>query len=398
MTSPLLSVIEQICQEKKIKPEQVIAAIEQALSAAYRREFHAKNQNIQIQFNPQTQEIRVFDVKTVVEDMALEEEPETKKATKTKEKNKKEVEKTTEERPRFNPKTQIMLSEAKKIKPDIKVGEEIRTELPVPKDFGRVAAQTAKQVIIQKLREFERQSIYDLYKQQEGKVVSGVIQRRERDLILVDLSDAEAILPLSEQVQEEKYQPGMKLKFLILAVNQTTKGPQIILSRRAPQIVLEIFKEEIPEIANGTVEIKNIVREAGYRTKVVVFTEEKGVDPVGSCIGQRGVRIQTIINALGGEKVDVIEYNPNPVRFIANAVAPAKATEIKLNEKEKKALVIVKPNQLSLAIGRSGLNAKLISELTGWTIEIRSEEEIKKETVGESQAQEELKTAPADKQ
>jgi len=386
MTSPILSAIEQICQEKKIKPEQVLLAIEQALAAAYRREFRAKNQNIQVKFNPETQEIRVFDVKTVVEDIALDETKEKAGEDKAQEKNQKdkkekEEKETTseilleeEEKPRFNPKTQIMLSEAKKIKKDAVLGEEIRTELPVPKDFGRVAAQTAKQVIIQKLREIERQTIYDLYKQKQGQVVDGVVQRRERDAILVDLQGVEAVLPFSEQIDGERYNPGSRLKFFILAVNQTTKGPEIVLSRRAPEIVLEVFKQEIPEVASGAVQIKNIVREAGYRTKVAVFTEEKKIDPIGSCVGQRGVRIQTIINALGGEKVDIIEYSPNPSRFIVNAIAPAKVSEIKIDEKHKQAVVTVKPNQYSLAIGRSGLNIRLASQLTGWKIEIKPEE------------------------
>ncbi len=381
MTSPLLSAIEQICREKKIKPEQVLSAIEQALAAAYRREFRAKSQNVQVQFNPNTQEIRVFDVKTVVEDMETEEEEEgqskiEKKEKKPKNKKQKEKEETAEKegKLKFNPKTQIMLSEAKKIKKDIKVGQEIKTELPVPTGFGRVAAQTAKQVIVQKLREIERQTIYDLYKQQEGLVVTGTVQRRERANILVDFPEVTAILPLEEQIKEEVYRPGSKLKFLILSVNQTAKGPEIILSRRAPEIVLEIFKQEIPEIASGAIEIKAIAREAGYRTKVAVFAEKKNVDPIGSCIGQRGARIQTIINALGGEKVDIVEYSPDPSRFIVNAIAPTKVTEINIDKKEKKATLTVKPNQLSLAIGRTGLNVKLASQLTGWKIEIKPEE------------------------
>ncbi len=392
MISPLLNAIEQICQEKKIKPEQVLLAIEQALAAAYRRECHAKNQNIQVQFNPATQEIRVFDVKTVVEDIDLEkkEKAETKPEKKSKagkkglqKKSKKEVEKSEEEiegKSKFNPKSQIMLSEAKKIKKKVKLGEEIRTELPVPKDFGRVAAQTAKQVIIQKLRELERQAIFDFYKQKEGQVVNGVVQRREKDIVLVDLAETEAILPSSEQIREEKYSAGARLKFHILAVNQTARGPQIILSRYSPEIVLEIFKQEIPEIASGAVEIKAIAREAGYKAKVAVYTEEKNIDPIGSCVGQRGIRVQTIINDLGGEKVDIIEYSPNPSRFIVNALAPAKVSEIKIDEKEKRAQVIVKPNQLSLIIGRAGLNVRLASQLTGWKIEVKAEEEIKKET------------------
>lgn len=396
MELTILQAIEQICQEKKLTKEQVLVAIEQALAAAYRRDYGEKNQNIKVEFNPVDGSMKVFDVKTVVEDVPIEKEEkskvkkkEVKKEKKTKKKAKTEkVEKEdlsatalaeTEKR-RFNPKTEIQLSEAKKIKKSYKVGDMIITEMPLPTGFGRVAAQTAKQVIIQRLREAERQTIFDRYKSQEGQIIDGVIQRRERNMILVDLPEVTAVLPSSEQIMEEKYFPGQKLKFYLQVVRQTVKGPEIILSRRHPEILRELFKQEIPEIANGVVEIKAVAREAGSRAKVAVWTEERGIDPVGACIGQKGVRIQTIIAELGGEKVDIIEWHKEPIKFISNALSPAKIQSIELDEKNKKALIKVKEEHLSLAIGRAGQNVRLASRLTGYEIEIQTVPKEKQET------------------
>lgn len=370
MEPTILQAIEQICQEKKISKELVLGAIEQSLAAAYRKDYGQKNQNIKVEFNPVDGSMRVFDVKTVVEDLPLEEDKE-KKATK----KKKEMEvktKETEEKRRFNPRTEIQISDAKKIKKEVKIGDEIKTELKAPADFGRVAAQTAKQVIIQRLREAERQTIFDKYKTQEGTVIIGTIQRQEKKVVLVDLGDVTAILPGSEQIMEEHYRPGQKLRFYIQAVKQGPKGPEIILSRRNPEIIREVFKLEVPEIENGIVEIKAVAREAGSRAKVAVWTSEKGVDPVGACIGQRGVRIQAIIAELGGEKVDIIEWDEDPVKFVTNALSPAKIQSLELDEKNKKAIVKVKEEHLSLAIGRAGQNIRLASRLTGWHIEVQT--------------------------
>jgi N utilization substance protein A len=371
MEPTILQAIEQICQEKKLSKEIVLGAIEQALAAAYRRDYGHKNQNIKVEFNPENGSMRVFDVKTVVEDLPKE----------TKEKTKEE----TGEKRRFNPKTEIQLSEAKKINKNIKVGETLITELPLPTGFGRVAAQTAKQVIVQRLREAERQTIFERYKSQEGKIITGVIQRKEKNMVLVDLPDITALLPPSEQILEEKYIPGQKMQFYLQAVKQTTKGPEIILSRRHPEIIRELFKQEIPEIANGIVEIKAVAREAGSRAKVAVWTKEKGVDPVGACIGQKGVRIQTIIAQLGGEKIDIIEWDEDPKKFVANALSPAKIQSLELDEKNKKAIIKTKEEHLSLAIGRAGQNIRLASRLTGYEIEVQTIPKEEKEKTEEKE-------------
>jgi N utilization substance protein A len=348
-----LELIEQISQEKKLSKETVINAIEQALAAAYRKDYGEKNQNIKVKFNPVDGSMQIFDVKTVVEDL-------------------KEGGKIEEKR-QFNPKTQIFLSEAKKINKDYKVGDQVITELPLPTGFGRIAAQTAKQVIIQKLREAERESLYERYKLQEGKIITGTIQRKgKNNIILVDLGDVFAFLPPSEQIPEEKYKPGSKMQFYLQVVKQTTKGPEIILSRRHVELVKALFRQEIPEVANGLVEIKAIAREAGSRTKVAVFSKEKNIDPVGACIGQKGVRIQTIISQLGGEKIDIIEWNEDPLKFISNALSPAKIQSLEIDEKNKKAIVKVKEEHLSLAIGKAGQNIRLASRLTGYEIEIQT--------------------------
>lgn len=419
MEPTILQAIEQICQEKKLPKEAVLAAIEQAMAAAYRRDYGEKNQNVKVEFNPVDGSMKVFDIKTVVEDLPEEEEAE-KEKTKA-EKKKKTTKKTKkakieeenspvvasiatgeeEEKRRFNLRTEIQFSEAKKINKKIKIGEIIVTELPLPTGFGRVAAQTAKQVIVQRLREAERQTIFDRYKSQEGQVINGVVQRREKNMILVDLPDTAAILPSSEQIFEEQYIPGQKLKFYLQAVRQSLRGPEIIVSRRHPEILKELFRQEIPEIASGVVEIKAVAREAGSRAKVAVWTDEKGVDPVGACIGQRGVRIQTVISQLGGEKVDIIEWDEDPAKFVVNALSPAKIQSVEINKETKKAIVKIKEEHLSLAIGRAGQNVRLASRLAGHNIEIQTmvveKAEIKEELPAEEKDKTEEKPAKKEK-
>jgi len=387
----ILSAIEEICREKKLSKEQVLEAIEQALASAYRKDFGNKMQNLKVEFDPDTGKMKVFDEKTVVEDLpepssaeASEDEPSSAEATEGKEEEKnlssdlsaetlvKEETLVKDER-RFNPKTEIQISEIKKTKKKVKIGDVIKTPLEIPANFGRIAAQTAKQVIVQKLREAEREAIYEKYKGQEGKVINGIIQGRERQIILIDLGEISAILPLSEQIREERYLPDQKIKVYVVSVNKTPKGPEIIVSRRHAEVLKELFKLEIPEIANGVVEIKAIAREAGARSKVAVWTKEETVDPVGACIGQRGVRIQTVIAEIGGEKIDIIEYDESPEKFVINALAPAKVASLKINEKQKTALAKVIDNQLSLAIGRNGQNVRLAAKLTGWRIDIQEE-------------------------
>ena len=384
MESTILSAIQQICEEKNLSPEQVLEAIEQALSAAFRKDFGEKNQNIKVEFNPENKRMKIFDVKTVVEDI-LEEEKIEKKAKNNNEEGGKEQEKK-----HFNPRTEIQISEAKLLRPNdkkivknkIKIGDIIRTLLEVPSEFGRIAAQTAKQVITQRLREAEREIIFEKYKEQQGKVINGTIQRQEKYTTFVDLGDTTAVLPSYEQILQERYSPDQKIKVFVMSVNQGSKGPEIVVSRRHPEILKELFKTEIPEVTNGSVEIRAIAREPGSRSKIAVWTEEKNLDPIGSCVGQKGIRIQTIIAESGGEKIDIIRYSEDSQEFISNALSPAKISSIEINEKEKTALVKVKQDQLSLAIGKSGQNVRLAARLTGWKINIKEyieEQEVKKE-------------------
>lgn len=390
--SELSSAIKQICEEKNLDYDMVVSAIELALAAAYRKDFGEKNQNIRVEFDVKTGSSKVFDVKTVVEDFSEEElkkleelkerqqaEFEANKdkpfiATKKNEKELNETENEEEEIRKFNPRTEIQLSEAKILKSGVKVGEEVVSDLPIPESYGRMAAQTAKQVIVQKLREIERDMIFSEFKDKEREVVSGVVQRHEPRFVLVDLGKASGYLPYEEQVVGERYNPGERVKVYIKEVRLGHKGAEIILSRKSEEILKKVFYLEIPEISNGLIEIKGVAREAGSRSKVAIYTEAENVDPVGSCVGQRGARIQTIINELGGEKVDIIEYNEDPSKFIINSLSPAQILEIKLNEAERKAVVKVAADKLSLAIGKNGQNVRLAARLTGWKIDIIADE------------------------
>lgn len=388
MVSEITQVMKSICEEKGIPYESVLETIQAALAAAYRKDFGNKMQNIQVKFDPETQHIEVFDVKTVVEDISEEGEDIKKsqegeknvvdKQEKFDKKQGKESENTSmesapEERRHFNPKTEIQLSDARKIKKNAKIGDVIMTQLEVPGSFGRMAAQTAKQVIIQKLREVEREMLYNEFKKKEHTVVLGTVQRREGRVVYIDLGKAVGILLPEEQVPREAYNPGDRLKVYVVSVEKTSKGPEILVSRSRPEIVEAFFRAEIPEIVSGAVQIKGIAREAGSRTKIAVWTDQDNIDPIGSCIGQRGARVQTIISELKGEKIDIIEYSDDMEEFIENALSPAKITDIQLNGEEKTALVTVPEDQLSLAIGRSGQNVRLAAKLTGWKIDIVTE-------------------------
>jgi len=384
-----MAAIQQICDEKGLKKEQVIETIQAALAAAYRKDFGNKEQNIKVKFDPETGAARVFDEKTVVEDMDLEEIERQRQELyaqreewlQRKKKAEEAGEEFTELDPlevadikRFNPKTDIMLSEARKIKPDAEVGDIIVQELEVPAEYGRVAAQTAKQVIIQKLREIERETVFEEYKTKEHELVNGIIQRVEGRMVYVDLGKVLAIMPPEEQVPGEPYRPGSKYKVYIVSVERGSKGPEIVVSRSHPEVLAKMFTLEVPEIAAGTVEIKAIAREAGSRSKIAVVANQDNIDPIGSCVGQRGTRVQTIINELGGEKIDIIEWSEDPAQFIANALSPAQVLAVEIDEKEKKAVATVKEDQLSLAIGKAGQNVRLAAKLTGWKIDIASEQ------------------------
>lgn len=411
MASPISQAMRQIADEKNIPYESVLETVATALSAAYRKDFGNKNQNIQVEFDPEkydgmTGGIRVFDVKLVVEDMKLDEgyferfdaahapkkrepgergrdrapEPEVVAAP---------VDAVTGDEFKFNPKTMVMLSDARDIKSDARVGEELRVELTVPAAFGRMAAQTAKQVILQKLREAERGVIFNDFKSREGELMNVTVQRREGRVVLIDLGRATGVLLPEDQIETERYFPGTRIKALLREVTMSTRGPEIRLTRAAPALVGALFVQEIPEIANGTVEMKEIAREAGSRTKVAVTTSDDAIDPIGSCIGQRGTRIQTIIRELAGEKVDIIEWHDDAAKFIAAALSPAKVENVELRDEEHLAIVQVKPDQLSLAIGKGGQNVRLAAKLTNWKITIVEQggKVVADSTVGELTAE-----------
>ncbi len=403
--SDITSAIKQICEEKNLSYEAVLETIESALAAAYRKDFGEKNQNIKVKFDPETAKSKVYDVKTVVEDMPEEEEVDASASSAQEGEIKVEATKkpetgvaqeaTGEEVRKLNPKTELQIKDAKLIKKTAKIGDVMKTKLQVPDAYGRMAAQTAKQVIIQKLREAEREMIFSEFKNKEHEVVAGVVQRREGRTVLVDLDKAGGILPFEEQIMNERYCTGDRVKVYIKQVGVSPRGPEIILSRTSDEILKKVFYLEIPEIANGLVEIKAVAREAGSRSKVAVLARSENVDPIGSCVGQRGARIQTVISELGGEKIDIIEYDEDLAKFIAKALAPAKVLSVELNEAEKRAVAKVAADQLSLAIGREGQNVRLAARLTGWKLDIVGEKsQVKAEEAQKAETKKEAEKAP----
>ncbi len=395
MASPISQAMRQICDEKNISYESVLETVESALAAAFRKDFGNKNQNIKVQFDPETYDggtmgIRVFDVKQVVADVELpadyferyeaavlqkKAEARLNPPARTPIVDSLMVDASAPTGPEFvfNQKTMIMLSDARDLKSDAQIGEEIRVELSVPAAFGRMAAQTAKQVIMQKLREAERNVIFTDFKDREGELMNVTVQRREGRIVLIDLGRASGVLLPEDQIESERYFPGTRLKVLLREVTMSSKGPEIRLSRSSPGLVAAIFAQEIPEVANGIVEIKNIAREPGSRTKVAVAANDDAIDPIGSCIGQRGTRIQTIIRELGGEKVDVVLWSESMEEYITAALSPAKILNVSLDEAGHLATVKVSSDQLSLAIGKGGQNVRLAARLTGWKITILEE-------------------------
>ena len=378
--------IQVICEEKNISIDSVLESIEAALGAAYRKDFGDKNQNIKVKFDLDTGNIKVWDEKTVVEDKDLEKEAEEYQEIRD---SLKEDEDMPEDFHRFNPKTELMISDAKKVVKKSKIGDELKIKLEIPSDFGRIAAQTAKQVIIQRLREAERETILNEFKKKEGEVINTIVQRREGPNVIVDLNKTVGLLPPEEQVRNDNYSTGSRLRVIILKVEDNNRGPRIIVSRAHPEVVNKIFSLEVPEISNGIVEIKAIARDPGSRTKIAVHSKEENIDPVGSCVGQKGSRVQTIINELGGEKIDIIQWNKDASTFIKNSLSPAKIMNIELNKKESSAIVQVEDDQLSLAIGRNGQNVKLAAKLTGWKIDIEGAEDITKADNKENDKEEE---------
>ncbi len=340
MKSDFLLAITQLSAEKNLPKEVVIAAVEAALASAYRKDDFAANQNISVKINPNNGKVQVWAEKTVVE------------------------------RP-SDGRLEVSLDEAHQIKPDAELGEVVMVEA-TPSNAGRIAAQTAKQVILQRLHEAEHSAVFEEYAGRESEIIAGAVQRVEARQIFVDLGRTEAILPANEQVPHERYRIGQRLKVVILEVVRTNRGPRVVVSRSHPDLLRRLFEIEVPEIFNGAVELKAIAREAGSRSKVAVTTSQEGVDPVGCCVGLRGIRIQNIVNELHGEKIDVVLWSPDVAAFIANALSPAQILSVALDKGEGIATVVVPDRQLSLAIGKEGQNVRLAVKLTGWRIDIKS--------------------------
>jgi len=388
--------IKQIAEEKGIPEQSVFETVEAAIAAAYKRDYGKKGQIIKAKLDSETGSIKVTQTHYVVEGVdeegnitgqlplkLIEEKPDftemegkSRRHDKDQSQKEKEEGKEGELKIKFNPEKHILLQDAKKNNKKAKVGDEIVTELETHTDFGRIAAQTAKQVVIQRLREAERSAIYEEFKKKEGEIISGVIQRKEGSLIFVDIGKTNGILTVAEQVLGENYRIGSRLRLLIFKVEETPRGPVILLSRAHPRLVYGLFSMEVPEIDSGSVEVKAIAREAGSRTKIAVASTESGIDPIGSLVGQKGVRVQTVINELSGEKIDIILWSDKVTEFISNAFSPAKVLDVKvLDESRRYALVEVSDDQFSLAIGRKGQNVRLAAKLTEWRIDVRSPKE-----------------------
>lgn len=361
--------IDQVSEEKGIDAAKVLDAIESSIAAAYKKEYEKKGEIIKAKFDLKTGELKFWQVKTVVDETTVRfgEEGDVEEAPAAV-----AADGAVEEKlPRFNADRHITLPDARAIKSDAVVGDEIDFALETKEEFGRIAAQAAKQVILQRLREAERESIIKEFKGREGEIVSGTVQRVERGNVYVDVGRATALMLYNEVIPGEHYRVGERLKFYIVSVQEDARMPGILLSRSHPKFVSELFRLEIPEITDGSVEIKSIAREPGSRTKIAVFSSVEGVDPVGSCVGQRGTRVMAVSNELGQEKIDIIEWSEDPVRFIASALSPAAVEDVEILP-DHEARVFVPNDQLSLAIGRAGQNVRLAAKLTSWKIDVRS--------------------------
>ncbi|NTW26913.1 MAG: transcription termination/antitermination protein NusA [Candidatus Moranbacteria bacterium] len=366
------SAILQIAEEKGIAKSVIIETIEAALSAAYKKDYGKRGQRIRAEFNEVGGDTKFFLIKDVVDETLREfvEGDEQEDAAPSTDRESDYEAADDDKLPRYNPERDMLLDEAKKIKKGAKIGDVIEIELEPQHEYGRVAAQTAKQVIIQRIREAERDSMFQEYKGKEGEVVSGTVQRIEGRNTYIDLGKSVGVLFPQEQVQGEMLRMGQRVKVYLYKVESDPKGPGITLSRTHPDMVRKLFELEVPEIFAGTVEIKSIAREAGSRTKLAVSSNEEGIDPIGSCVGQKGTRVQAVIEELGGEKIDIIEWSEKAEKFIAAAISPAKVVGVTLNEDRKEAKVSVPEDQLSLAIGKQGQNVRLAAKLTGWKIDV----------------------------
>ncbi len=364
MSNPLQQTIEQLAKEKGIEPEVIISAIEEAVKTASRK-YYKTNEDLHARFNLETGQVELFALKEIVEEVVT-------------------------------PATQLSLAEARELYGD---EAEVGMEVEFPKStevLGRIAAQTAKQVIFQKVREAERENIFGEYNERIGEVLNGTVKRFENGDIIIEIGRVEAVLPRKEQSRAESYAPGDRVRSIIKAVNRSAKGPQIMLSRTDPALLVKLFEQEVPEIYDSTVVVKSAVREAGDRAKVAVYSRERDVDPVGACVGMKGTRVQSIIRELRGEKIDIVEWSEDPVTFVTNALSPAKVQRVSIVDDHERVMeVIVEDKQLSLAIGKKGQNVRLAAKLTGWRIDIKSEEEKRREV--EAQFEEfEVPAEPAD--
>jgi len=356
------SALEQLEMERKIPREKIIDAIEQALAAAYKKDYGKKGQIIRTKIDIESGEMEFYQVKIVVDDSLVR---------MTKEDDEEEEIAEDDDRVRFNEEHHILLSDAKKIKSGVKLEEELIFPLENKSDYGRIAAQTAKQVIIQKIREAERSAIVDEYGSKEGEIINGIIQKVERGIVYIDFNRATGIILPEEQIPGEFYRQGERIKAYLYSVEESPRGVNLKLSRVHPQLIEGLFAMEAPEIASGTVEIKSIAREAGSRSKIAVYSNDEHIDPVGSCVGQKGVRVSTVMNELNGEKIDIIPWSPDIATYISSSISPANVLSIKIFEEEHKAAVEVAVDQLSLAIGKGGQNVRLAAKLTGWRIDIK---------------------------
>lgn len=393
------SALEQLEEERKIPKEKILDAIEQAMAAAYKKDYGKKGQIIRAKFDLETGKTDFFQIKIVVDESIVKlEDPEEKEYS---------VKVEGDERVHFNPEHHIMLEDAKKIKKDVALNDEIVFPLEAKDDYGRIAAQTAKQVIVQRIREAERTSIIDEYGTKEGEIISGVVQKIERGNVYIDFNRATGILPAEEQIPGEYLQRGQRIRAYLYSVEDTPRGINLRMSRTHPKFIEKLFSMEAPEIQNGVVEIKSIAREAGARSKIAVYSSDEHIDPVGSCVGQKGTRVNIITQELGGEKIDIIPWSEDPKVFVSNSISPAKVLSIDIDEKEHKATVEVSDDQLSLAIGKGGQNVRLAAKLTGWRIDIKGKsgkevasadgenveinEEEKEENLAEEKGEKEVK-------
>lgn len=338
MQAKFTQAISQICDEKNLSRDVVMETVKAALASAYKKDYGSRDQEVRVDIDEDTGAIKVYVSKEAVD----------------------EVE---------DKMLQISVTDANKLKKGAKVGDVVEI-LDIPADFGRIAAQTAKQVIIQRIREAERDMVFEEFKDKEGEIVNGTVQRVEGDTVIVDMGKATGVLYRSEQMSSEHYYTGQRLKVFVVKVESATRGPQILISRSHPDMIRKLFEMEVPEILAGTIEIKAIAREGGERTKIAVHSETEGIDPVGALVGQRGSRVQSVMSEIGDEKIDIILWDPDIKTYIINALSPAKVIEVQIDEKEKKATVKVPEDQLSLAIGKKGQNVRLAAKLTGWNVDI----------------------------